>query len=167
MLDIETEYLKLHPTGSRYICDPPVMNTDIDFIVLVGEMAIAVLDLVSAGWKRPNNGEGYGDKSYLTTFRRGEYNLIVMTDRKKFDKWVKATEEAKKKNLTKKEDRVALFESILNPRKVSNVDFEIEKQKIMQQYHMFLQAQNTVIDYGQITPATGTGVAGWIIDDYA
>lgn len=42
------------------------------------------------------------------------YNYIVMDDREKFKKWVTATELSRKLNLTKKEDRIAVFNTIVN-----------------------------------------------------
>lgn len=42
------------------------------------------------------------------------YNYIVMEDQDKFNKWVTATELSRKLNLTKKEDRIAVFNTIVD-----------------------------------------------------
>ena len=37
-----THSLKLEPTGSRYICDPPVMDTDVDYAVLIPKRVLGI-----------------------------------------------------------------------------------------------------------------------------
>lgn len=42
----------LHPTGSRFMCSPPVMDTDIDFVVLVQDLDAAHTTLTADGWEK-------------------------------------------------------------------------------------------------------------------
>lgn len=72
---------RIHPAGSRYVCDPPVMNTDIDFLVY-SETHING-KLVLGGYKMTSL-EEYAhviDKSKFKCWRRGKVNLIVTHDR--------------------------------------------------------------------------------------
>lgn len=95
-------------TGSRIICNPPIMDTDIDIVV----------------WDRSGtNFEAYGfdytsgDGEYLDTgfdtYRQGEVNLIVVSDGSMFKAWRVATESAKALNLKSKDDRIRHFQGVL------------------------------------------------------
>lgn len=99
-----------HPTGSNYICDPPVTDTDVDWVVLVSDWMSVVNELSTLGWDYTADYlGGHGD---FTSIRRGEINLILVQEKKEFDLWVKATEEAKKLNLLNKQDRIDLFTKV-------------------------------------------------------
>ena len=103
------------PTGSKYICNPPVLNTDEDYAVLVNNLTVYAQSLLDDGWDvliafddyRPPNG---GHRFFSA--RKGEMNLIVFDQKDGYDWMVKATELAKRFNLTDKADRVALFDAI-------------------------------------------------------
>lgn len=108
----------LEMTGS-YIVDPANAK-DIDFI---GDLGFGPKDnpwwlklwkIKNAGWKQTND-ERYPDNKWIkATFRKGDYNLIVPADEYQFVSWQMATDVLR--NLPhlflKKEDRVALFETI-------------------------------------------------------
>lgn len=125
--------LSIHPTGSRYICDPPVMDTDEDLIVLFDdtggqrinrgnrleiqavndrpyEREIAVFK--SVGFEMTKDVKLYHKGDFLT-YRRGHYNLITCTDPDYYYLWVKATQLAKERNILDKEERIKLFKQIL------------------------------------------------------
>lgn len=99
-----------HPTGSRFICDPPPMDTDEDTMILVEEGALeyAVNDLKNQSWEMGGS-EVPGNPSRWISFRKDFYNFIVTDSKTFYDQMVAATMEAKRLNLLKKEDRVALF----------------------------------------------------------
>lgn len=110
-LSFEDYIVKQHPTGSNYICNPPVTNTDIDIVVLAKN-----------GWEMPALSAGYGfeesDVEYesmgeFVSVRRGNENLIVTLDKKFYKKFVYATQLARLLNLTEKSDRVKLFQAVL------------------------------------------------------
>lgn len=96
-------------TGSRVICDPPPTGTDYDVVVLEALEADPI-DLT--GWTRttPECSE-YPPR--FVSWRKGEVNLIVTRDPDLYDKFVVATRLAKRFNLLKKEDRIALFRGVL------------------------------------------------------
>lgn len=99
-----------HPTGSRYICNPPVMDTDEDYVCFLFDDD----DLLKAGFnKTSNESEEYEGLSYFTTWRYKHYNLVVTEDREFFDLFVLATKEAKEKNILDKNERIDLFQKIL------------------------------------------------------
>ena len=111
MFDIEfalrnISYLKAHITGSSFICDPPVLNTDIDIVVLANPHTL--IDLINDEWEM---GEPYGGSQ---SFRKHLYNVILITSRDKFWKLVGATYAAKALNLQHKQYRIDLFESMIN-----------------------------------------------------
>jgi hypothetical protein len=104
---------KFQATGSRYICNPPVTNTDEDYIVLING-SDAVQYLKSLGFV-PSINDDYNNmsKDRFVSFRRGDINLIVTSSAWFYNNFVKATELAKEFNLTDKKHRIMLFEALL------------------------------------------------------
>ena len=102
--------IKSHPTGSRYICNPPPMDTDNDTIYLVNGYYDWETSLIRSGWERSGdyNLEAYG----FVSLRKGEENFIITEDPDWYKNFVLATEGAKALNLTNKEDRIKLFQAI-------------------------------------------------------
>ena len=98
-------------TGSREICNPPPMNTDVDFVVL---------DLADNGHFKENgfalgtveDHEKYGAVDFMA-YRRGEVNLVVVDTWSSFKAWKAATAAAKQMNLLEKKKRIALFQGVL------------------------------------------------------
>ena len=98
-------------TGSREICSPPPLDTDVDFVVL---------DLACKGNFERNgfqqttqeDREVYGQADFMA-YRRGEVNLIVVSDWASFKSWKAATAAAKQMNLKDKQKRIELFQGIL------------------------------------------------------
>ena len=106
----------IYPSGSRYVCNPPVMTTDIDFLVWC-EKELEV-KLAKLGYRKSmvNNGYGamvdaYPNANFLS-LRKGKVNLIVTTDRKFADGWVVATHICKKYNFRWKWNRVQVYEAL-------------------------------------------------------
>jgi hypothetical protein len=97
-------------TGSREICRPAPVGTDVDFVVLdtgVGAyQAIGFQNTSDAGLNE------YGQSNFCT-YRMGEVNLIVVDTYTEFRKWRVATAAAKQMNLVKKQDRIDLFQGVL------------------------------------------------------
>lgn len=108
-------------TGSRYICNPPVLNTDDDRVVLIkesfAEYAQFLLDegfevtILNSNYSGANDG-----RHPFFTARKGELNLIVMNSKEGFRYWLMATELAKKFNVKDRSDRVDLFVAICGDR---------------------------------------------------
>ena len=110
------------PTGSSYICNPPVTNTDVDEMFLVDDLQEVNFQLTGLGWTKCGlEEETYQDKpSHWAAYRKENMNALLTTDLKYFMNFFKATEEAKHLNLLNKEDRIALFQKILGeePKKI-------------------------------------------------
>lgn len=99
-----------HETGSIYICNPPVTNTDFDVVVLVSDAGKYHDFLSESGWVVG----GFADKkSAFTSYKKYYYNLIVTNSPSWYTKFCAATELAKAMNLTNKEDRITLFNTVL------------------------------------------------------
>lgn len=117
---IEIQHKSFWPTGSRYICNPPVTTTDTDWVVLVDSLDKALQECKTKTWE--TNTEDYSDDedkpatnwfSVKKKINQELINYIVTDDADNFNNWVTATELAKKLNLVKKEDRISLFEVIV------------------------------------------------------
>jgi len=106
----EELYDKVAATGSSYICNPPVIDTDIDFVIY------------SQGWDKlhdwceknafKTNFEAYEHEAFRS-YKRGVINLIITDDPIFYKRFVKATEIAKQLNLLNKQQRIDLFAFVL------------------------------------------------------
>jgi hypothetical protein len=100
-------------TGSRIICTPPHLDTDEDFIALekkdTGEM------LRGFGFKQDGNPQFYtgNDNGSFRSFRRGVENVITTPSMVFYEKFCAATAFAKRLNIQRKSDRIALFQLVL------------------------------------------------------
>jgi hypothetical protein len=112
-----------HPTGSNYICDPPVNDTDIDYVVYYKDFG-----MIPRKWERPASSPGYETEKpevgNSLSLRWYNYNLIAVSTEDLFNRWVKATEIAKDLNLLKKRDRISLFDAIVRNKDPNNRWFE-------------------------------------------
>lgn len=108
-------FVRIHQTGSSVICNPPVTNTDIDFIICTGKQK--QLDKFLNENEFENSSDDQADyeldKEGFSCYRKDNVNLIVTTQYEWYLKWVTATELAKKLNLLNKDDRITLFKFIL------------------------------------------------------
>ena len=100
-------YLACAPTGSKVICEPPVMDTDEDWIVWVKEEGFSHSSLLNAGFVP--DGENYHD-GHFTSYRKGELNLILIEDKQVYSAYCRATDTAKSLNIRDKADRITLFD---------------------------------------------------------
>lgn len=115
-IDIPKELWKgIYQTGSTVICNPPVIDTDEDYIILTKDLKklheflrFHLFDFTS---EDKEEYELYGEG--FNCYRKGKLNLIVTEDEEFYIKFVRATRLAKKLNLLKKEDRITLFQDIL------------------------------------------------------
>lgn len=106
-------YYVSFPTGSNYICDPPVTGTDIDTAYYVKDLTNTAQVLKEQGWVECGNSE-YGYEGWAA-FRKGVDNAICFAFFDDYVRFEAATELAKKKNLLDKEERIELF-TIICPR---------------------------------------------------
>lgn len=105
-----------YPVGSRETCNPAPEDGDYDYLCLVENRESFVVVA---------KGLGYTDETFqcsekylsvgrrFTSLRKGELNLIATDDESFVQKFRAATSIAKKFNLLKRDDRVALFQAVL------------------------------------------------------
>lgn len=113
--------------GSRVTCVPAPTDTDQDVIVLVRDINDTAKDskhpkhykeyvksievpLMSAGYVCGGSGEGDDE---FESWTKGEVNLILTADPNFYARFVAATTVARRLNILDKEDRKALFRSVL------------------------------------------------------
>ncbi len=125
---VKNHFLRMEQVGSTVTCNPPVTDTDTDFLILIKDSSIVVSKvhgkLINSGWT--HSGVGYGIAGEepgevakpIQTYRKGRINYIITWDVNYFDKFMDATHLAKQFNLLQKRDRVALFEYITWNKKV-------------------------------------------------
>ena len=105
----------IYQTGSSVICNPPVTDTDIDYIIHTNKEYKLDTFLKSKGYTKSCAGEEEYDieEEGFSCYRLNNINLIITTNREWYLKWVLATKVARKLNLKVKADRVMLFRAIL------------------------------------------------------
>lgn len=96
-------------SGSRVICDPIPMDTDID-VVIYSDQDKFVDNLIRKEGFKPCSGAVY--ENDFTAFRKGTVNIIHIHSKEGYDKFMLATGIAKRLNLTNKDHRIILFQSI-------------------------------------------------------
>lgn len=112
------------PVGSRVTCDPAPTDTDEDWLVLVREVPVEKLQ--EAGFSQEGSPEFYtgNDAGGFRSWRKGEINLITTQSDEFFRLFLTATYLAKRFNLLRKQDRIALFQAILYGVEVHNLEPE-------------------------------------------
>jgi hypothetical protein len=99
-----------YATGSRVICDPPVLDTDEDYVVLTKFGTLKTL--LEDGYVRTSAEHDY-DITGFVAFRKGNVNLIATDKADFYHSFVNATRLAKALNLRDKKHRIALFQAVL------------------------------------------------------
>lgn len=110
-------------SGSRIICNPPVMDTDFDVVVLL-KSADDVVYIEDEGYvyTDPNKSKP-GDMVYdastttcegsnehwLKTYRKDDVNLICLIDPVRFGRWRLATNLCKLLNIKDRQTRIDIF----------------------------------------------------------
>jgi len=106
---------EIYPTGSRYVCDPPVMNTDIDFVIYSTDKTVKER-IIKFGYKDTTNNEPTYHFQYegyeFTAFRKRTVNLTLTHSKKFIDRHVVATHICKRKNVRNKLRRVFIHEAV-------------------------------------------------------
>jgi hypothetical protein len=115
-LNIPVElYESMFQTGSTVICNPPVLDTDIDHMIYTETVRKLDGYLRSEGFNYTSKeGSGGGGDKPIYTYRREKLNLIVTDSNDFFTKFKEATILATKLNLREKPQRIALFEYIVD-----------------------------------------------------
>jgi hypothetical protein len=109
------DFAELFPTGSRVICDPPPMDTDEDWLVVIKDPATSrrVNEFLLESGFTPTLGDNYADLTEFRSWKKGDLNYIVTADQEVARKYRLATQVAKHLNLQKKIDRIVVFHAII------------------------------------------------------
>lgn len=127
--DIIKKYiLKIEPTGSNYVCNPRVTDTDKDYLILPveGEFDNLIVSLQDDDWKAPR---GYEDSNFISLKKRlggTLINLIIIRSEVEFDAYVYATKIAKELNLREKDDRINLFGIVKRTYPIRNTSIQTQ-----------------------------------------
>ena len=100
--------------GSRVTCNPPPQDTDEDYLVF-DHAGIVIAHLEGQGFDSEGEPEFYtgNDAGQFRSMRRGNVNVIVTPYMEFFDRFIAATELARRFNLMAKVDRITLFQAVL------------------------------------------------------
>lgn len=101
-----------HASGSTFICSPPPEGSDEDWIVLAFDRSELINTLIEEHGFDVGGEEFDTDNSFVS-LRLGLINLVVTESEEFYDRFVAATSVAKRLNLLKKDDRIALFQAVL------------------------------------------------------
>lgn len=115
--------ISVYPTGSKYTCTPPVLDTDEDYLVLVEDFNKVYLELSeSPDWEdcMPSGTEAFKDayqdeKSYgmsWNAFRHASINIMVTGDINWYMASVAATEYCRVHNVQDKAQRIRIFRNL-------------------------------------------------------
>jgi hypothetical protein len=113
-IDVATLIEGIQATGSRVICNPPVLDTDEDYVVLTKDIHAFMLKAKADGFTSSAREEYEFHDTDFMCFRKGELNLIVTTSLDFYTRWKLATLLATRFNLLVKQDRRDLFSVILH-----------------------------------------------------
>jgi hypothetical protein len=106
--------------GSRVTCNPPPMDTDEDYLVLVKNRSEAIKGLISLGFDYSADPETLAEYEEMnktaqwqfTSMFFGSVNYIVTESEFFFERFLTATHVCRALNLLDKKDRVMVFEAI-------------------------------------------------------
>jgi hypothetical protein len=109
---------KMEQVGSSITCNPPVTDTDIDFLVFVKEEQLTEAHNFLLEHKWTSSYSNYVSQDPTQTkpfrsFRKGKVNYILTWSDDYWNKFMIATKMAKQFNLLHKQDRITLFEYVL------------------------------------------------------
>jgi hypothetical protein len=103
--------------GSRATCDPPPSDTDEDYLCKAESLKLfkdrAEADGFEYGGSDLLDEHLDGIEMRFISLRRGHVNLIVTDDDEFYRRFLAASSVAKRFNLLRKDDRVALFQAVL------------------------------------------------------
>lgn len=103
--------------GSRATCNPPPVGTDTDYLVLFDDVGMHwfLSYLAGSHLRLDKPGEHYDvNESDFNSWRgQGNINIITTKSNEFYDRFMMATEIAKRLNLLERRDRVMLFQAIL------------------------------------------------------
>lgn len=98
-------------TGSSVICNPPVLDTDFDYVILVKYDSYELDTLLEQQGFKTNYADY--DIEDFRSYKQGQINYILTDNIEWFEKMRVATNLAKKLNLLDKQQRINLFDYVM------------------------------------------------------
>src|SRR5271169_6964922 len=117
---------EVYPCGSRYVCNPPVFFTDIDFLVyseLPLEASLLAAGYVKSGFMDYSGFTLNNSQDDFTTWRKGIINLIVTPSSAYKDGFIVATHLCKKFNVRQKYQRIVIYELLRGTTSYEELEF--------------------------------------------
>ncbi|UFK09528.1 hypothetical protein [Xanthomonas phage DES1] len=110
-------------SGSSFVCDPPVQDTDEDYVIFTFNLANLRLELESLGYTYSNKDiekyklgktDPFAMYNSFDSYRHPDnrHNLICVSNELDFTRWKVATLLAKQLNVLDKHNRISLFRAI-------------------------------------------------------
>lgn len=130
---LEPIALCMNMVGSRYTVDPPPMDTDEDWLVLIPEKhfkdGLATSLLSENGCALDNPNEHYrADESLFNSWRwANNTNILITANRDFHNRFLAGTALAKKYNLKTRPERIELFQAVIYGSIFECGQFETEK----------------------------------------
>jgi hypothetical protein len=109
-------------TGSSVICNPPVLDTDEDWLIVTKNIKLLIGELVSEGWDTDTK-SNYGSSEFYSLKKHINgrlINFIVMDNLTRYIAMYEATKVATELNLRNKEDRIELFRIFIDAYEASS-----------------------------------------------
>lgn len=111
--------VKAEAVGSRVTCDPPPNDTDQDVLLLVDAGRFDEIRQALEADGFDHDGSEVDDQfeidaaTSFQSFSLGDLNFIITASAEFYGKFMAASSVAKRLNLMRKDDRVALFQAVL------------------------------------------------------
>lgn len=99
--------------GSRVTCNPAPTDTDDDRLVLVHQLQPFVGAAMAVGFACGGSPIFNGTENEFASLKLNELNIIATADSGLYRRFIAASSVAKRLNLLKKNDRIALFQAVL------------------------------------------------------
>jgi len=115
--------VRIYPAGSRYVCSPPVISTDVDFLVYTKKSIDQKLEAIGFKKSQSENYRKTEDHDDFWAWRRREVNLIVTSSANYAETFDTATHICKRFNVRDKWERICLHEALrkgVNTHRVHN-----------------------------------------------
>lgn len=130
-MDWQKLFERFEPVGSRVTCDPAPLDTDEDWLALMltdRSASLAEMGFECAGPEEFYTESGEGE---FRSWRRGVTNLIVTPDETFYQRFLLASGLAKRFNLLRKADRIALFQAVLYGAKAQEQTPSLASEEIL------------------------------------
>lgn len=121
---LSSQVSEMNAVGSRVTCNPAPTDTDEDWLIL--SSADLKQPLTELGFTQEGSPEFYTGRSdgSFQSWRRGNINIVTTPDYHFYQKFMTATYLAKRFNLLRKVDRIALFQAVLYGVRTENLEPE-------------------------------------------